>query len=363
MSLKYGKFEMPEAIKVDESTRSSTFSRFIIEAFEKGFAHSIGNPLRRIMHTSLEAPAIVSVRIEGVSHEYAAVDGIIEDMTRVVLNFKGALLRYLPEEERERRKMHIVSKTLNITSDMIQENGGQYKVRLEDVVGVSPFEMINPDLHLFTVTKECSRQIDLKIAIGRGYIPADRHKVDRLIDEIVIDSAFSPVRLVNYYVENTRVGQDTDFDRLIFEVTTDGRVTPEEALSFASQIAVQHLSVFDHVKPQAISFDQEEVESNKDRNELLAKLSLKIGEIELSVRSTNCLQSADIETIGDLVIMPEYEMLKFRNFGKKSLTEIKQKLEEMGLHLGMDLARYGITRENIKTVITEYLEEQTGVEA
>ncbi|MEM8628843.1 MAG: DNA-directed RNA polymerase subunit alpha [Chlamydiota bacterium] len=363
MALKYGKFEMPEMIKVDEATRSTTFSRFIIEAFEKGFAHSIGNPLRRIMHTSLEAPAIVSVRIEGVPHEYTAIDGIVEDMTRIVLNFKGALFRYLPEEERERRKMHMVSKKLEVTSAMLQENGGQYAVRLRDVVGPCAFEMVDPDLHLFTVTQECSRTIDLKIAIGRGYVPADRHKVDRLIDEIVIDSAFSPVKLVNYYVENTRVGQDTDFDRLIFEITTDGRVTPEEALSFAAQIGIQHFAVFDHVKPHSISFDEGEIESNKDFDDLMSKLSLKIGEIELSVRSTNCLQSADINTIGELVIMPESEMLRFRNFGKKSLTEIKEKLEEMSLHLGMDLSRYGITRDTIKAMIDQHLEEKSGVDA
>lgn len=362
MPVKYGKFEKPEKIKVDEATRSNVFSRFIIEPFEKGFAHTIGNPLRRIMHTSLEAPAVVSVRIEGIAHEYTAVEGIIEDMTNIILNFKGVLLRLLPEVDSNMRRMHNLSKILEITQEMLDEGGGQYKVRLKDVIDSPVFEMVNPELHLFTATTVMNKQIDLKVTIGRGYVPADRHNVDRLIDEIVIDSAFSPVRLVNYYVENTRVGQDTDFDRLIFEITTDGRVTPEEALSFAAQIGIQHFSVFDHIKPHSISFDQGEVETNKDREEIMSKLSLKIGEIELSVRSTNCLQSADIETIGELVIMPEYDMLKFRNFGKKSLTEIKQKLDEMGLHLGMDLSKYGITRDNIKTMIINYLEEKAGAE-
>ena len=207
------------------------------------------------------------------------------------------------------------------------------------------------------------KRVDLKVAIGRGYVPSERHDIqDKVVDEIVIDSAFSPVRLVNYFVENTRVGQDTDYDRLILEVTTDGRVTPQEALTFATQIGVLHLGVFDTLKFQDLSFDHEELESDTDRDELLAKLALRINEIELSVRSTNCLAQANIDTIAELVIMPEPEMLKFRNFGKKSLNEIKAKLEDMSLHLGMDLSRYGITRDNVRKVIDEYLEEKSGQE-
>jgi DNA-directed RNA polymerase subunit alpha len=180
------------------------------------------------------------------------------------------------------------------------------------------------------------------------------------VDEIILDSAFSPVRIVNYYVENTRVGQDTDFDRLILEVSTDGRVTPVEALTFAAQIGILHFQVFEAVKTHAIHFDKGEMQVNRDRDEVLSKLALRINEIELSVRSTNCLANANIDTIGELVVMPESEMLRFRNFGKKSLTEIKQKLDELGLSLGMDLAKYGITRDNIKQVISAYLQEKSG---
>jgi DNA-directed RNA polymerase subunit alpha len=179
-------------------------------------------------------------------------------------------------------------------------------------------------------------------------------------DEIIIDSAFSPVCLVNYYVENTRVGQDTDFDRLILDVTTDGRVTPLEALTFAAQIGIQHLQVFTSIKMHSLVFDKGEMVVNRDRDEILQKLALKINEIELSVRSTNCLANANIETIGELVVMPESEMLRFRNFGKKSLTEIKQKLDELALSLGMDLSKYGINRDNIKSVIQNYLQEKMG---
>ena len=179
-----------------------------------------------------------------------------------------------------------------------------------------------------------SKRIDLRVSNGRGYVPSERHSFEPMHDEIIIDSAFSPVRLVNYYVENTRVGQDTDFDRLILEVTTDGRVTPVEALTFAAQIGIQHLQVFTTIKTHSLVFDKGEAVVNRDRDEILQKLALKINEIELSVRSTNCLANANIETIGELVVMPESEMLRFRNFGKKSLTEIKQKLDELGLSLG-----------------------------
>lgn len=364
MTVKYGKFELPTNIKIEEATKTETYSRFIAEAFERGFGHTVGNALRRIMLNSLEAPALISLKIEGVPHEYIAIEGIIEDMTHIILNFKGALLRKLPlEENRDTRGPKLISKTLDVTQDMLDVGGGQFTVTFKDVMGESDFEMVNPDHHLFTVTKPMKKRIDLKIAIGRGYVPSERHDIqDKVVDEIVIDSAFSPVRLVNYFVENTRVGQDTDYDRLILEVTTDGRVTPQEALTFATQIGVLHLGVFDTLKFQDLSFDHEEMESDSDRDELLSKLALRINEIELSVRSTNCLAQANIDTIAELVIMPEPEMLKFRNFGKKSLNEIKAKLEDMGLHLGMDLSRYGITRDNVRQTIDEYLEEKSGQE-
>lgn len=362
MTVKYGKFELPSKIKIDESLRKANFTRFIAEPFERGFGHTVGNALRRILLTSMESPAIISVRIEGVSHEYTAIEGVVEDMTHIILNLKGALLRKLPTEEQNvSREPKVISRMLDITGDMLDKNNGQYVVTLKDLVGLSDFDVVNPSHTIFTVTKPIMKKVDLKIAFGRGYVPSERHVLkEKIVDEIVIDSAFSPTRLVNYYVENTRVGQDTDFDRLILEVTTDGRITPEEALSFATQIGVFHFQIFDQLKSHDITFDEGEVELNTDRDALMAKLSLRINEIELSVRSTNCLSGASIETIGELVIMPESEMLKFRNFGKKSLSEIKAKLEEMGLSLGMDLSRMGITRENVKQVITEYLAQKAG---
>jgi DNA-directed RNA polymerase subunit alpha len=361
MSVKYGKFEMPDKIKLDEASQTATFARFVIEPFERGFGHTIGNALRRIMLASLEAPAILSVRIEGISHEYMAAEGIIQDMTHIVLNLKGALLRKLViGDDVHPRDIKLITKSLDITEEMLEKCGGAYKVTLKDLISNSEFDVVNPDHHLFTVTKPMVKRVDLKIGIDRGYVPSERHVFDRQIDEIVIDSCFSPVRLVSYYVENTRVGQDTDFDRLVLEITTDGRVSPVEALTFASQIGILHFQVFDLVKTHMIYFDKGEAQSNRDRDEILQKLSLKINEIELSVRSTNCLANANIDTIGELVVMPESDMLRFRNFGKKSLTEIKQKLDELGLSLGMDLAKFAINRDNIKTIINNYNLEKLG---
>ena len=242
MAVKYGKFELPAKIKIDESSKKPNYARFIAEPFERGFGHTVGNSLRRIMLSSMESPAIVSVRIEGVPHEYMAIEGIIEDMTHIVLNLKGALLRKLPTDEEHRsRDSKVISKILDITADQIDKNGGQYVVTLKDLIGYSDFDIVNPDLTIFTATKPMTRKVDLKVAIGRGYISSERHLVtDKIVDEIIIDSAFSPVRLVNYYVENTRVGQDTDYDRLILEVMTDGRVSPVEALNFAAQIGILH---------------------------------------------------------------------------------------------------------------------------
>ena len=361
MVVKYGKFEMPEKIKIDESSKTNTFARFIVEPFERGFGHTVGSALRRIMLGALESPAILSVRIEGVPHEYMAIEGIVQDMTHIILNLKGSLLRRLNlEEEPSAREIRLLNKVLEVTDEMIEKGNGEYRVVLRDLIGTDEYEVVNPDHHIFTVTKPMSRRIDLRISNGRGYVPSERHSFEQMHDEIIIDSAFSPVRLVNYYVENTRVGQDTDFDRLILDVTTDGRVTPVEALTFAAQIGIQHFQVFSSIKAHSLVFDKGEMVVNRDRDEILQKLALKINEIELSVRSTNCLANANIETIGELVVMPESDMLRFRNFGKKSLTEIKQKLDELGLSLGMDLSKYGINRDNIKSVIQNYLLRKNG---
>lgn len=364
MTVKYGKFEIPNTIKVDESSRQGNYCRFIGDPFERGFAHTIGNALRRILLTGMEAPAILSIRIEGILHEFMAVEGIIEDMTNIVLNFKEVLLRKLPiEEDHISRETRIITKVLDITHEMIEKNGGSYAVTVKDLLGDSDFELVNPQHVLLTATRPMTRRVDVKIGFGRGYVPSERHNIkDRVIDEIIVDTAFSPIRLVNYFVENTRVGQDTDYDKLILDITTDGRISPEEALTFAVQIGIFHFQVFEQLKKHNVSFAPDEIESKTDRHSLLEKLALKISDIELSVRSTNCLAGADINTIGELVVMPETDMLKFRNFGRKSLNEIKEKLEKMGLSLGMDLSRFGINRDNIKEIIDDFLAQKGGTQ-
>ncbi len=355
-ALLYGKFEMPLSIRMDQETKSNTFGRFIAEPFERGFGHTLGNAMRRILLTSLEAPAILSVRIEGVSHEFTAIPGVIEDMTIIILNLKEALLRLLPlqKENVDIREIKTLSKVIDITQEMITKAKGAYPVRLKDILDPSSsFEMINSEQLIFTVTKPFQRRMDLRVGFGRGYVPSERQEgFQKIMDEILIDSIFSPVRLVTYFIENTRVGHVTDFDRLVLDVTTDGRVTPEEALSYATQIGIEHFKVFDSLRTHDVVFEQEKQQKNKDRDELLSKLALRINEVELSVRSANCLASANIETIGELVMMSEADLLKFRNFGKKSLTEIKDKLALLGLRLGMEneLKEYGFTKENIKNI-------------
>ena len=357
----YDKFEMPEKIKVDESSVTATYARFIAEPFERGFGHTMGNAIRRMLLTSIEAPAIISFYMEGVPHEYMAIEGVIEDVTNIILNLKGALLRKLPlEGMAHAREQKVITKMLDISQDDLGA-AGQKVVTLGDLISGGDYEVVNPNLRIFTVTRPMTRRIELKVAIGRGYVPSERHEINtRIVDEIVIDSIFSPIRLVNYFVEDTRVGQDTDFDRLILEVKTDGRITPHEALAFAAKLLMKHLSSFETMDKHEISFEESSSSIDSDRDLLMQKLVLGINEIELSVRSTNCLNGASIETIGELVVMPEPKLLQFRNFGKKSLNEIKAKLTEMGLCLGMDLVRFGITQDNIKDKIKTYLAEHKG---
>lgn len=359
MSLKYGKFELPTNIILEEENSSRTFGRFIAEPFERGFGHTIGNAMRRMMLSSIEAPAIIAVRIQGVPHEYMAIEGVIEDMTNIVLNLKGALLRKLPStDEANSKEQRIITSNIEVTQEMLDAHKGQVSIKLGDIIKVGNFEVVNPQLHLFYVTKPMKKQIDVRVAFGRGYVPSERHNIlDKASDDILIDACYSPVRLVSYYVENTRVGQDTDFDKLIMDVTTDGRITPREAVSFAAQIATHHFEVFNKMKTIEVSFEDGEDMADTDDEEILEKLSYNIDEIELSVRSTNCLQGANIETIAELVIIPERKMLEFRNFGKKSLNEIKAKLQEMGLSLGMDLKRFDITLENVKDKVKALREE------
>lgn len=359
MQVKFGPQERPRKVVVDKSTATPTYTKFIIEPFERVFGHSVGNALRRVLLTFLETPGIISFRMEGVPHEFMAIEGISEDVTSIALALKGALLRRLPTDENaSSRDVRFVSTVIDVTQEALDQNKGRVEITLGDVMAGAPFEVINPKLVLFTVSKTMKRQLDLRIGYGRGYVPSEKHRLQNKMEgEIVLDTIFSPVVVANYMVENTRVGQDTDYDKLVLEITTDGRLSPTEALAFAAQVLVRNLEVFLQISEHELLFEQPSSECNDD-DVLLDKLVLHINEIELSVRSTNCLAGAEIDTIGELVCLTEKKLLEYRNFGKKSLNEIKAKLMDMGLSLGMDLSRFGISYENVKDRMKELVEER-----
>lgn len=348
---------MPVSISLEEEG-GETFARFVADPLEKGYGHTLGNALRRMLLTAIESPAIVSFMMEGIDHEYQAVEGVLEDVTSIILNLKGALLRYLPEEgDAKARSIKTIHKVIEITQEDLQETG-EKRVTLGELISEGDFDVINPELVVFTATQPTVRKVQIRVGIGRGYIPSERIELpEKLETEILVDAIYTPIKVVSYKVENTRVGQDTDFDKLILEVTTDGRVHPKEALSFAAKLLTKHLTVFDRIESKELIFDEPKEEQEAQDDELLKKLILNINEIELSVRSTNCLSGANIDTIGELVVMPESKLLQFRNFGKKSLSEIKAKLTEMGLCLGMDLTHLGITLDNSKDKIKQLAHE------
>ncbi|EGF85330.1 DNA-directed RNA polymerase, alpha subunit [Chlamydia psittaci 03DC35] len=332
---------------------------FIAEPLERGMGHTLGNALRRALLIGLEAPAIISFSMTGVLHEYMAINGIIEDVTNIILNLKGALLKKYPFQDSENgRCTQLLKSKVSIDASDLAACGGQKAVTLADLLQEGGFESVNPDHVIFTVTQPMQLDITLRVAFGRGYTTSERIVLeDKGVNEIVLDAAFSPVVLVNYFVEDTRVGQDTDFDRLILHVETDGRVSPKEALAFSTQILTKHFSIFEKMDEKKIVFEEAISIEKENKDDILHKLVLGINEIELSVRSTNCLSNANIETIGELVIMPEPRLLQFRNFGKKSLCEIKNKLKEMKLELGMDLSQFGVGLDNVKEKMKWYADK------
>jgi len=309
----------PRGLHVDQDSLTDTYGKFVAEPLERGFGITLGNGLRRVLLSSLQGAAITSVRIEGVEHEFSTISNVAEDVTDIILNLKEVLLRMHTQEE----------KTIRI------EVEGPKEVKAGDIIVDSDVEVLNPGHHLFTVSEGGRVRMEMVCRRGRGYQPAERNKVlGAPIGVMPIDSLFSPIKKVNYQVTNARVGQATDYDRLSLEIWTNGAVTPADAVAFAAKIVEEQLSIF-------INFDEAEepapVEAVKSEEKLNENLFRSVDELELSVRSANCLQNANIKTIGDLVQKSEAEMLKTKNFGRKSLKEIKEILAEMGLSLGMKL--------------------------
>ena len=321
MGIKWRDFQLPKRLECDESTYTDTYGKFSAAPFERGYGVTLGNSLRRVLLSSIEGSAVTSVKIQGVQHEFATIPGVLEDVPEIVLNIKTLVLNSHSK----------IPKTIYIKKNTKGE------IKAKDIEVDETIEVINPDLHIATLTKDTKFNVEMEIARGRGYVPSELNKKDGLpIGVIPTDSVFTPVKKVSFSVENTRVGQRTDYDKLILEISTNGAISPKDALLYASNILQRHLDIFVNFGqlPEDI---EEELEMTKEELTLYEKLRLPISELELSVRSSNCLREANIKTIADLVKRTEEEMLGFKNFGKKSLVEIKELLAGMGLTLGMQV--------------------------
>lgn len=312
---------MPKLLTKDEDTATDTYAKFTAEPFEAGYGHTIGNSLRRVLLSSLEGASITSVRIAGAEHEFTSLPGVVEDVTDIILNLKR--IRFKHFENKEPATMSIsVNKQGEVTAGDIEE--------------ISQYEIVDKDLVICNLDRKTKFEADMEVRVGRGFNKGEDNKYPEMpIGVIAIDSIFSPVQRVKYSVENTRVGQRTDYDKLVLEIWTDGRLEPHDALLQASAILRHHLDVFVDYDDDQIGWEDVKTEDNEENAELKKLLNMSVNEIELSVRAANCLNNANITTVGQLAMKSEAEMLKYRNFGKKSLNEIKEKLSELGLALGM----------------------------
>lgn len=310
-------FQIPMRVEVDKDAQSPTFGRFTTEAFERGFGTTIGNALRRILLSSLTGAAVTTVKIEGVVHEFSTIAGVTEDVTAIILNIKSLRLALHTDKP----------KTIRL------KKKGPGEAKGSDILHDGDVTILTPDLHIATLDKDATLDIEMSIKHGRGYVPAERNKEEGLpIGVIAIDSIFSPIKRVNFYVENARVGRMTDYDKLTMEIWTDGTISPRDALSTGAGILREHLDIF--INPEERSEGKSEAGYEDSQREVNRNLSRSVNELELSVRAANCLKNANIKTIADLVQKSEGEMLRTKNFGKKSLNEIKEILTEMGLSLG-----------------------------
>jgi DNA-directed RNA polymerase subunit alpha len=313
-------FQIPIKTEVDKESLTATYGRFTAEPFERGFGTTVGNSLRRVLLSSLTGAAVTSVKIEGVLHEFSTIPGVTEDVTDIILNIKKI-----------RFKLHAdKTKTIRLRKK------GPGVAKAGDIEHDADLDILTPDLHLATLDKGATIDMEMVVKRARGYVPAERNKEDEMaIGVIPVDAIYSPVTRVNYLVENARVGRMTDYDKLILEIWTDGSISPEDALSAAALIVRGHLDIFIGVK------DMEETLARPAAEEAITEsnknLLRSVNELELSVRAANCLKNANIKTIADLVQKTEADMLRTKNFGKKSLNEIKEILAEMGLGLGMKL--------------------------
>ena len=306
-------------IEIVEISEDNRYGKFVCEPLERGYGTTFGNSLRRMLLSSLEGSAITSIRIDGVLHEFSTIPGVRDDVTNIVLNLKQLCLKMQGNEP----------KVIRIDVE------GEKEVTAADIICDADIEILNPDLHIATVDATGKLKIEMTVARGRGYIPAERNKKpDDTIGVIPIDSIFSPVQRVDYTVQDTRVGNETDYDKLILEVWTDGSLRPEEAVSKAAGILVMHLKLFQSMDGLPEEIEEEEATFPEEVEDDTSKvLEMTIEDLDLSVRSFNCLKRANINTVADLAEKTEDDMMKVRNLGRKSLEEVKKKLEELGLAL------------------------------
>ena len=330
-------FPMPKSIVVDEATMTDTYARFIAQPFQSGFGHTLGNSLRRVLLSSLNGAAISSVRIDGAKHEFDSLDNVVEDVAEIVLNLKKVRLNLYSDEP----------KKLEIRKDKAG------KVTAADIICDSNVEVLNPDQLICTLDKSQPFRAEIEVSYGRGYLPAEKHQEPREIGVIPVDCLFTPVTRVNYQVGAARVGEETEMDSLELEIWTDGRISPRNALEEAARILRDHLQPF--MGSQVVKKD---VPLSEQEMNLFKLLSRDVETLDLSVRAMNCLNSANIKLISELCTKTESRMLKYRNFGKKSLDEIKEKVEKLGLELGMNLSDHLMAALEVESARVRAEEEE-----
>ncbi len=318
--MKWKSLLMPKAIQIENPEGIPNFGRVTVAPLERGWGHTIGNGIRRIMLSSLQGAAVASVRIDGVLHEYSNIEGVVEDVSDIILNLKKLRVRLVSDED---AILH-----LDVT--------GEGDVKASDIEKNPDVEILNPDLHIATINADAKLKMEMRVSDGRGYVPAEQNKrEDDPAGTIPIDAIFSPILKVNYVVENTRVGQRTDLDKIVMETWTDGSMTVEDSLGYAAKLLHDHLEVFINFEGDLEPVEEKAADERAEK--LRQLLKMRVDELELSVRANNCLKAANIHTLADLVRNHEADMLKYKNFGRKSLIELNQVLNNLGLQFGMDV--------------------------
>ena len=330
----------PKRLEFDKKNKSGYYGKLSAGPFERGYGVTIGNSLRRMLLSSIEGAAIVAVKFEGIFHEFSSIPGVVEDVTEIILNLKQVNLKLTSEVDYKR--VYIKASNAGV-------------IYAKHITADPDIEVLNPDLPILTIDQSAEVEIEMIVRKGRGYVPADRHKLENeSVQMIPVDSNFSPVEKIKYNIENTRVGQSTDYDSLVMELWTNGGITPEDAVAHAAKIVKDHMQIF-------INFDEEpepiQPQVDEKKQKVLTNMAKCVEELELSVRSYNCLKNANIQTIAELVQKTDGEMLKTRNFGRKSLNEIKEILEDMGLHLGMK-----VEEDDLKQILQAQKKKETDTE-